>query len=68
MKRIDEWGKQCGSKEQVLRGYYPGPEALGEDGEQEVSLMKGRVRAGEKSPCCHRLGELNLSPPVAFPL
>ncbi|TEB35916.1 hypothetical protein FA13DRAFT_1752644 [Coprinellus micaceus] len=58
VKRIDEWGKQCGSKEQVLRGYYPGPETLGEEGEQEVSLMKGRVRAGEKSPCCHRLERL----------
>ena len=23
-KRIDQWGKQCSSKEQVLRGWYPG--------------------------------------------
>ncbi|KAF5324933.1 hypothetical protein D9611_004587 [Ephemerocybe angulata] len=44
VKRIDQWGKQCGSKEQVLRGYYPGPEAQGVD-ENEATLMKGRVRA-----------------------
>jgi hypothetical protein len=24
VKRIDQWGKQCGSKEQVLRGWFPG--------------------------------------------
>ncbi|KAG2020354.1 hypothetical protein CC2G_005709 [Coprinopsis cinerea AmutBmut pab1-1] len=54
-KRIDEWSKQCGSKEQVLRGYYPHPE---DDHDAQTSLMKGRVRAGEKAPCCHRLERL----------
>ncbi len=24
VKRLNEWGTQCGSKEQVLRGFYPG--------------------------------------------
>lgn len=57
VKRIDEWGKQCGSKEQVLRGYYPGPEAQGVE-EGSATLMKGRVRAGEKASCCHRLERL----------
>lgn len=51
VKRIDQWGKQCGSKEQVLRGFFPGN--VEEDGS---SLMKGRVQAGEKAPWCHRLG------------
>jgi hypothetical protein len=55
VKRIDQWGKQCGSKEQVLRGFYPGSVEPDEDG-NEGSLMKGRVKAGEKGPWCHRLG------------
>ncbi|KAH6918699.1 hypothetical protein BKA70DRAFT_1416678 [Coprinopsis sp. MPI-PUGE-AT-0042] len=54
-KRIDEWSKQCGSKQQVLRGFYPNPE---EDVDAPTTLMKGRVKAGEKSACCHRLERL----------
>ncbi|PPR02199.1 hypothetical protein CVT24_011426 [Panaeolus cyanescens] len=57
VKRIDQWGKQCGSKEQVLRGFYPGSVEPDEDG-GEGSLMKGRVKAGEKGPWCHRLERL----------
>ncbi|KAF8969953.1 hypothetical protein BDZ97DRAFT_1793608 [Flammula alnicola] len=57
VKRIDQWGKQCGSKEQVLRGFYPGTVEPDEDG-NEGSLMKGRVKAGEKGPWCHRLERL----------
>jgi hypothetical protein len=53
-KRIDQWGKQCGSKEQVLRGFYPGTDKDGAEG----SLMKGRVTTGEKAAWCHRIGEL----------
>ena len=57
VKRIDQWGKQCGSKEQVLRGFYPGTvEPDKDDGDQGTSLLKGRVIAGEKGPWCHRLG------------
>ncbi|KIK06569.1 hypothetical protein K443DRAFT_674227 [Laccaria amethystina LaAM-08-1] len=56
VKRIDQWGKQCGSKEQILRGFYPGVVEPDEDG-GEGSLMKGRVKAGEKAAWCHRLGE-----------
>ena len=57
VKRIDQWGKQCGSKEQVLRGFYPGVvEPDREAGEGSTSLLKGRVVAGEKGPWCHRLG------------
>jgi hypothetical protein len=57
VKRIDQWGKQCGSKEQVLRGFYPGVvEPDNNAGDGGTSLMKGRVIAGEKGSWCHRLG------------
>ncbi|RDB21253.1 hypothetical protein Hypma_011496 [Hypsizygus marmoreus] len=52
VKRIDQWGKQCGSKEQVLRGWYPGTV------EPDGSLMKGRIKAGDKGPWCHRMERL----------
>lgn len=55
VKRIDQWGKQCGSKEQVLRGWYPG---VVEPENSESSLMKGRIKAGEKAPWCHRMERL----------
>jgi hypothetical protein len=54
VKRIDQWSKQCSSKEQVIRGWYPGTVEADED---EKSLMKGRIKAGVKVPWCHRLGE-----------
>ncbi|KAF9456516.1 hypothetical protein BDZ94DRAFT_1229487 [Collybia nuda] len=55
VKRIDQWGKQCGSKEQILRGWYPGTVEPNKGG---GSLMKGRVKAGEKGPWCHKLERL----------
>jgi len=59
VKRIDQWGKQCGSKEQILRGWWPGT-VEDDDGDAagNVSLMKGRVKAGDKGPLCHRLERL----------
>lgn len=48
VKRIDEWGKQCGSKEVVLRGYWPGSDSSG-------PMVKGMVSAGKKGKHCHRL-------------
>ncbi|KAF8201647.1 hypothetical protein BJ912DRAFT_1116826 [Pholiota molesta] len=57
IREPNQWGKQCGSKEQVLRGFYPGTVEPDEDG-NEGSLMKGRVKAGEKGPWCHRLERL----------
>lgn len=51
VKRIDEWGKQCGSKEHVMRGFYPGGVEAA-----KASMMKGRAMAGEPGPSCHRLG------------
>jgi hypothetical protein len=59
VKRIDQWGKQCGSKEQILRGWWPGT-VENDDGDSAAngSLMKGRVKAGDKGPLCHRLERL----------
>ncbi|KAF5381094.1 hypothetical protein D9615_003863 [Tricholomella constricta] len=57
VKRIDQWGKQCGSKEQVLRGWYPGT-VEPEDNSGASSLMKGRVKAGGKGAWCHRMERL----------
>jgi hypothetical protein len=63
IKRIDQWGKQCGTKEQVLRGWWPGTvdaedDATGSNGGADGSLMKGRVQQGRKGSCCHRLERL----------
>lgn len=53
VKRIDQWSKQCESKEQVLRGFWPG------DGSADTSnLMKGRVKAGNPGKYCYRLERL----------
>lgn len=52
VKRIDEWTKSCESKEPILRGWYPGPDA---SDPTQVSLMKGKVVGGEKGRNCHRL-------------
>ncbi|TRM62760.1 hypothetical protein BD626DRAFT_548577 [Schizophyllum amplum] len=61
-KRIDQWGKQCSSKEQVLRGWYPGVVEPDDSDhpvpDGAVSLMKGRVRPGAKGAWCHRLERL----------
>jgi hypothetical protein len=51
VKRIDQWGRQCRSKEPVLRGWWPNTQA-------DASLLKGRVKAGEKGMWCHRLEQL----------
>ncbi|KAH9026727.1 hypothetical protein EDB85DRAFT_2074864 [Lactarius pseudohatsudake] len=51
-RRMNQWGKQCGSKEQVLRGFWPG--GMGKEGVP----MKGLVQAGPKGPWCHRLERL----------
>lgn len=51
-RRMDQWGKQCGSKEQILRGFWPG--GMGKEGVP----MKGLVQAGPKGPWCHRLERL----------
>jgi hypothetical protein len=49
---MDQWGKQCGSKEQILRGFWPGGMDKG------GVPMKGLVQAGPKGPWCHRVERL----------
>ena len=50
---MDQWSKQCESKEQVLRGFWPG------DGSADASnLMKGRIKAGNPGKYCYRLERL----------
>ncbi|KAJ6606454.1 hypothetical protein DFH09DRAFT_1299702 [Mycena vulgaris] len=56
-RRLDQWTKQCSSKEQVLRGWFPGG-VEPDTGLPATSLMKGRVNAGSKGPSCHRLERL----------
>ncbi|KAJ7273137.1 hypothetical protein C8J57DRAFT_266877 [Mycena rebaudengoi] len=57
VRRLDQWSKQCSSKELVLRGWFPG--GIDPDtGMPATSLMKGRVDAGSKGSSCHRLERL----------
>lgn len=51
-KRIHEWSKQCGSKEQILRGWWPGVP------DEERELLKGTVVAGDPGPWVHKLERL----------
>ncbi|KAG9086735.1 hypothetical protein FRC07_012996 [Ceratobasidium sp. 392] len=63
VKRLDEWSKQCVSREVILRGWWPGTV---EDNDQDnndsvngsVSLLKGRIKPGEPGKYCHRLERL----------
>ncbi|KAJ6500548.1 hypothetical protein C8R45DRAFT_73054 [Mycena sanguinolenta] len=57
VRRLDQWTKQCSSKELVLRGWFPGG-VDPDTGLPATSLMKGRVDAGSKGPACHRLERL----------
>jgi len=52
IKRIDQWSKQCGSKEQVLRGWWPGV------AKEKQELLKGTVVAGDPGPWVHKLERL----------
>ncbi|KAF9521082.1 hypothetical protein BS47DRAFT_1335163 [Hydnum rufescens UP504] len=51
IKRLDQWGRQCASQEVVLRGQWP--RVVNDDG-TEPSLLKGRIKQGEKGKFCHR--------------
>lgn len=60
-KRLDQWDKQCGTKqrEHIIRGWWPGTvEDGGENVNGHGSLLKGKVVAGEKGAYCHRLERL----------
>lgn len=56
-KRLGEWSKQCTSKEVILRGWWPGT-VEGDNGINGTSLLRGRIKEGEKGPYCHRLERL----------
>ncbi|KAF8509565.1 hypothetical protein JB92DRAFT_3083753 [Gautieria morchelliformis] len=57
VKRLDQWSKQCTSKEVILRGWWPGT-VEDDDGTNGTSLLRGKIKAGEKGPFCHRLERL----------
>ena len=59
-KRLDQWDKQCGTKqrEHIIRGWWPGTVEDGGDIANGSSLLKGKVVAGEKGAYCHRLERL----------
>ncbi|KAI6036927.1 hypothetical protein PISMIDRAFT_685748 [Pisolithus microcarpus 441] len=57
-KRLDQWDKQCGSREQVLRGWWPGTVEPDADNGTNGSLLRAQLKAGDPGPLCHRLERL----------
>lgn len=59
-KRLDQWDKQCGTKqrEHIIRGWWPGTVDDSGDAVTSGGLLKGKVIAGEKGAYCHRLERL----------
>ncbi|KAI9568991.1 hypothetical protein HD554DRAFT_2094419 [Boletus coccyginus] len=57
VKRLDQWDKQCGSKTQIPRGWWPGTVDDDDDG-TAGSLLKGNMKAGDPGPFCHRVERL----------
>jgi len=72
-KRLGQWGKQCSSKEQILRGWWPG--TVEDDDGTGGSLLKGNIKPGKPGPFCHRaerlvhieLADLSLHAPYLNP-
>ncbi|KAF9001873.1 hypothetical protein BDQ17DRAFT_1400112 [Cyathus striatus] len=54
VRRLDQWSKQCGSKEPIPRGFYPGSVEY----ENQGGLVKGMVKPGDKTPWTFRLERL----------
>ena len=59
-KRLDQWDKQCGTKqrEHIIRGWWPGTVEDSGDAVLGGSHLKGKVVAGAKGAYCHRLERL----------
>ena len=59
-KRLDQWDKQCGTKqrEHIIRGWWPGTVDDNGDVATNGSHLNGKVIAGEKGAYCHRLERL----------
>lgn len=55
VKRLNEWQRECESKEQIVRGWWPGKIM---DKNFETSLLKGRVQSGPRGKYCHKLERL----------
>ena len=60
LKRLDQWDKQCGTKqrEHIIRGWWPGTVEKRGKVVNGGGLLKGEVIAGEQGPYCHRLERL----------
>ena len=56
-KRIDDWAKQCPSKTQILRGYWPFQTEESADGSTD-SLLKGCLMPKDMGPLHHRVERL----------
>jgi len=59
-KRLDQWDKQCGtgSREHIIRGWWPGTVDDGGAVVTNGGHLKGTVVAGAQGPYCHRLERL----------
>jgi hypothetical protein len=59
---MDQWQRQCPSKEHRLRGHWPGGLEDGpQDGVEEahdVSVTEGLIVPGPKGPLCHHVERL----------
>ncbi|KAI6022285.1 hypothetical protein BKA83DRAFT_4054608, partial [Pisolithus microcarpus] len=57
-RRLDQWDKQCGVRQQVLRGWWPGTIEPDSDSDTNGSLLRTQLKAGDPGPLCHRLERL----------
>jgi hypothetical protein len=62
-RRMGQWSRQCGSHEQVLRGFWPGtvapaPGAADPGADADVCIAQGRLRAGAPGPAVAKLERL----------
>jgi hypothetical protein len=59
-KRLDQWDKQCGTKqrEHIIRGWWPEAVEGGRGVVNGSGILKGKLVPGEKGAYCHRLERL----------
>ncbi|KAI6100796.1 hypothetical protein EDD16DRAFT_1495589 [Pisolithus croceorrhizus] len=57
-RRLDQWDKQCGSKEHVLRGWWPGIIEPDSDNGTNGTLLRTQMQPGYPGPLSHRLERL----------
>jgi hypothetical protein len=58
---MDQWQKQCHSKEYILRGHWPGglvDEPQGTEDRNDASATEGPAHPGPKGPLCHLVERL----------